>query len=616
MRRDLIIAAVSTFGAALLLHFVFHVSAGRSVEENAQSAIIRTVGLQRMSSEVVVVARDDRWRSEMKATSVSRRFLGRMTRALHAAGAKVVLFDSVNNSLAFDGPEADQAFRSAVSDTGAVLAVACADGQVAETAEWPELGPWTVPAGTLAPWNCPIPLIPNAALRQQVAFGNITLIPSAAMMFREVTLLATMPRANAMPALTLVGLLPQAQRFPPQITATATGLQVGPFHVASTPEATRIVSARQPPEYISLVDIDAALGAEGESLPGALAAKVRGRYVLYGITTEEARDVGRVISGETRPLVEVHAALLSDILEGRHVRDGSRDLAFILTLGFGLLMLAAAMVLRPAVTVLALVMGLFGWLGVVTSACRHDLLLPPVAPALSAALGTATGLYRRLKRREREQSLLKSAFGDYVDPVVLRTLLKNPGEHLAMSGQRKEITVLFADLVGYTRMTNALPAEQSLKILRDHVQRVTTIIKAAGGRIDKIIGDGVMAVFNDPLVLEDHARVAVQVAKQLHAAVAQVDASPALQVRIGIATGDAFVGNIGAPGAKIEYTVIGATVNLAARLEGQASAGGTVISDATFKRSGDDPDFAPAEWLTLKGFDEPVLAHRSRAQPS
>jgi class 3 adenylate cyclase len=278
-----------------------------------------------------------------------------------------------------------------------------------------------------------------------------------------------------------------------------------------------------------------------------------------------------------------------------------------LCLLLGFLLAAAGLTLRPIVAVLALAMGLCAWLGVLVTACRADLLLSPVAPALSATAGLGIGIYRRLRQREREQSLLKAAFGDYVDPLLLGMLLgkSNP----SLLGLRKEVTVLFVDLVGYTRMTNALPAEESLQILRDYVQRVTTIIKAAGGRIDKIIGDGVMAVFNDPIPLDDHARVAVRVAKDIHAAVSA--GKPPLKCRIGIATGDAFVGNIGQPGAKIEYTVIGATVNLASRLEGQAPVGGTLISEQTFILCAGDADFTPAEPITLKGFDEPVRAHRS-----
>lgn len=608
MKRDLVVALAVCTVSALGLVELFELTGARELEERAQAALLRGVGSRPLSDQVVIIARDDLWR-ERRAASVSRKLLARMTLALHHAGAKAVLFDAVMSTAAFDGPDADTAFAAALKETGAALAVACETRGAAD--ESPRgLVASTLPDGPLSPERCATPILPSFVDAHDVTLGNIAVSTSESGLIREVTLLATVPGGRSLPSLALLALLPQVDRHPPRIAELPTGLVVAGKPISTTEDATRLVSARRPADVISLVDVEAALGADGTTFTDPrLLERVRGRYVFYGITAEESRDWGTIINGETRPLVEIHAALLSDLLEGRALKEASLSVRLLCSVIFALLLCLAVFALRPPVAVLALLMGLCAWVGVLTKAGREDLLLPIASPAASAIGGLGISLYLRLRRREREQSLLQSAFADYVDPTVMKTLLDAPEKHLALAGMRKEVTVLFVDLVGYTRMTNALPAEQSLAILRDHVQRVTQIIKRAGGRIDKIIGDGVMAVFNDPVPLHDHAHVAVRVAGELHAAVAA--APSGLKVRVGIATGDAFVGNIGAAGAKIEYTVLGATVNLAARLEGQAPPGGTMVSDATFNAARTPEGFELMESLALKGFDNPVRAYRS-----
>jgi adenylate cyclase len=225
--------------------------------------------------------------------------------------------------------------------------------------------------------------------------------------------------------------------------------------------------------------------------------------------------------------------------------------------------------------------------------------------AFAAALGTRTVL------RERERGILRSAFGSYVDPEHLERILDAPEKYLALGGARKVVTLLFSDIQGYTGLSNSLPAETVIGLMREYLSAMTEHVRAHGGRVDKIMGDGIMAVFGDPVPNAEHAKAAVRVALEMQRTLSKLRAqwvkegAGALAIRIGIATGEVFVGNIGSPGAKLEYTALGPTVNLAARLEGRAGPGGVLVSAATREAIGADFEVTPVPGLQLKGFAEP-----------
>jgi class 3 adenylate cyclase len=211
--------------------------------------------------------------------------------------------------------------------------------------------------------------------------------------------------------------------------------------------------------------------------------------------------------------------------------------------------------------------------------------------------------------QEREQRILKDAFGAYVSGPMLQRILEAPDSHLALGGARKNLTVLFSDIQGYTGLSNQLPPEEVITLLREYLAEMTQLVCDAGGRIDKIMGDGIMAVFGDPVADPDHAGSAVKVALAMQRTMRGLREKWAgsgraeLAIRIGIATGDVFVGNIGSKRAKLEYTALGPTVNLASRLEGKAPPGGVLISKETQAACQAHFELQPVHGLTLKGYD-------------
>lgn len=212
--------------------------------------------------------------------------------------------------------------------------------------------------------------------------------------------------------------------------------------------------------------------------------------------------------------------------------------------------------------------------------------------------------------RQRDQ--IKGLFKRYLAPQVVDELLKHP-EKAAPGGERKLLTVLFSDLVGFTSMSEQLSPEELVALLNTYFEQATGVLTLHGATLDKFIGDAIMCFWNAPLPLEDHAARACLTALDLLAVVDRLSpvfearGLPRLDCRIGINTGHAVAGNLGSSAAQ-DYTVIGDTVNLASRLEGAAKVYGTrtLVSEDTLLAAGGVVLARELDLLRVKGKQQPV----------
>lgn len=212
--------------------------------------------------------------------------------------------------------------------------------------------------------------------------------------------------------------------------------------------------------------------------------------------------------------------------------------------------------------------------------------------------------------------MLKERYRGVLDKVVSREvaaeLLK--GE-IRLGGETREVTTLFADVRGFTPLTEGMEPGRVILLLNEMVGRMGGAVEAEGGVVDKFLGDGLMAVFGAPGAQPDHAARAVRAALAMRDAVAQVNAARAargevpVHVGIGANTGRAVAGNVGSPG-RLNYTVVGESVNLASRLCAQAAAGEILISGTTWEWVKDQVDAAPAGERTVKGLSAAVPVFR------
>jgi adenylate cyclase len=212
---------------------------------------------------------------------------------------------------------------------------------------------------------------------------------------------------------------------------------------------------------------------------------------------------------------------------------------------------------------------------------------------------------------------MKQTFGKYIDPRVLQHVLAQPGTEEAVVGGRRDVSVLFADLVGFTSLSERLTPSLMVTLLNRHFGLQALAVQEHHGVVDKFVGDSVMAFWGPPFVKpEEHAVLACRAAQGQLVALDTLGRelpeitglrrdAPKVRLAIGICTGEAVVGNIGSENTR-SYTVIGDTVNLAARLEGANRIYGTqiLIAESTAKAIGTEFETRAIDLISVKGKTE------------
>ncbi|MCC7104945.1 MAG: GAF domain-containing protein [Chloroflexi bacterium] len=224
---------------------------------------------------------------------------------------------------------------------------------------------------------------------------------------------------------------------------------------------------------------------------------------------------------------------------------------------------------------------------------------------------TQTRRLREARRREEsEKERITALFGRYMSPGVVEQLVADPGS-IRLGGTRRVVTVLFADIRGFTALSERHTPEEVLSILNGYLDCATEVIMENSGTLDKFLGDGVMAFFNAPLEQDRHVLAAVRSAVQMRQRVQERYASskPRIGFGAGINTGEAIVGNIGAS-MLMNYTCIGDTVNVAARLQSEARAGEILLSGSAFEAVRDSVEVEELGSIHVKNRAEPVPVYK------
>jgi adenylate cyclase len=335
---------------------------------------------------------------------------------------------------------------------------------------------------------------------------------------------------------------------------------------------------------------------------------LRGRIAIVGDVSTGQADIGAVPGDAEYPLPGLHATALRTILGGAFLADAPAWLTWLAKVA-ALALIVICGAFRPrwmwpaAALVTGAVIALGGGLFL-----RGGLILNLVQPMLAIALMTAaTGAWQYFDE-SRERELTRRAFESYFPPAVVTRILADPRR--VAGSRRKDVTVLFSDISGFTARSSQMAPEAVQAFLDAYFSRMVDVVFRHGGTVDKFIGDGLMVFFNDPEDQPDHAERAVRCAMEMQKAVQAFSAEltrqghGAVLVRIGINTGSAIVGDLG-PSTRLSYTAVGATVNLAQRLESAATPGGILVSAATAASLPRDL-VMPAGEVSVKGFAAPV----------
>ena len=383
-----------------------------------------------------------------------------------------------------------------------------------------------------------------AAYRQWAGLDRLALLRAAP----EVN-----PKGDRLQALLLSGARAKAQR------------------VAIDGDAAAWINYRQPtgPQgvftYVSAIDVL----QRAERLPD-----LRGKLVLIGASAPGLQDVRATPVASVYPGVEAHASLIADLMQGQTtaVPPQAKAWTWILVLLVGMLVMVWLPRLRPTWSLLlcaVLLVGLVGlaWWAHAQRAWVID-LSPAVALVLAALLVNVVYGYfseRRLRR-------LTKWFGSYLPRTLVREMVADR-QKVDMKADYRTMTVLFCDIRGFTGLAERLEPEALQSLLNQVLGCLSDCVGEARGTLDKYMGDSVMAFWGAPVATERHAKLAVACAQAMVNAVGELNpilrkqGLPAVQVGVGIATGEMFVGDMGSTRRRT-YTVIGDAVNVAARLEG------------------------------------------------
>jgi class 3 adenylate cyclase len=224
-------------------------------------------------------------------------------------------------------------------------------------------------------------------------------------------------------------------------------------------------------------------------------------------------------------------------------------------------------------------------------------------------VGELTGQFNKMVEGLREREQIRETFGRYVDESVAATILRRQGEGV-LSGETGEATILFTDIAGFTTIAEHLAPHELVAALNEYLETVLAPIRTHGGVVNTFIGDGLFASFNMPLACDGHAAAAVRAAIDIQRAVASRtfgDQGVALATRIGISTGNVIGGSVGA-GQRLSFTLLGDTVNLAARLEELNKRYGTciLVSQSTREACSDGFVFNGLGSVTVRGLSDAV----------
>jgi Adenylate cyclase, family 3 (some proteins contain HAMP domain) len=345
------------------------------------------------------------------------------------------------------------------------------------------------------------------------------------------------------------------------------------------------------------------------------AEKLRNKIVLIGVTATAVYDLRVTPFSPVYPGVEIHANVIDNILHQNFLIFSSliRFVDILAIIVFGLAMGLIIPRMRAVSGAFVAFIIVIAFICVNLFAFFHFniwlTLVYPVLTMITIYLGIT--LYHYIKE-EREKKKIRGAFQYYLTASVINEMLKDPTK-LKLGGDKKDLSVLFSDIRGFTTISEKLTPEELVGLLNEYLTAMTNIVFKYDGLLDKYMGDAIMAVFGAPLDQPDHARraclTALEMMEDLHNLQKKWEAEerPILNIGIGINTGDMVVGNMGSE-MRFDYTVMGDMVNLGSRLEGINKEYGSniIISEFTHNVVQDSMSCRELDWVRVKGKNKPV----------
>jgi adenylate cyclase len=339
--------------------------------------------------------------------------------------------------------------------------------------------------------------------------------------------------------------------------------------------------------------------------------ELSGKIVIVDEITTGSSDHGPVPTDENLPLGGVHSNAINTILE----EDFLTEISEPIMLGIEIILMGILLWLSLRFSSLTISVGMIALLLVYLAGAGllflyGHFILNILRPSLMIVTSLCVVVGYRYFNEEKEKEVLRRSFEAYFPPSVVKQIMANP-DMITSAGQKKELSILFSDIKGFTTHSAKLKPDQVRQMLNEYFDAMIGIVFEHGGTVDKFMGDGLMVFFGDPESQPDHALRCVRAAIAMQIKVREIrerwvaEGKFPLQIRIGINTGQVIVGNMGSA-RRLSYTALGANVNLAQRLESNAPVDGILVSQATYEKVKDEVQSRSLGEIQVKGLEQPV----------
>jgi len=524
-------------------------------------------------------------------------------------GARVAIFDVLYTEPSSYGVADDEAFGEGIGRFGNFVGATFLGKQTEQATAWPSFAKANpLEINGLAAWLAAHPAAVPELVAESAAFpvpevagkaawlANVREVPDGDGVFRRTAPFRVFD-GKVLPALGLAGWLAGLNAVEVKAALEPAILAVAGRRVPLDDAGRMILKFRGKSgtheAFTAAAVIQSELRLQEGGEPPIKDGRVfRDAYVVFGFSAPGLKDLRPSPMGGDYPGPEIGATMLDNLLAGDFLRDvppaavGLWVLALALAAGVcaaaarsGWLTGLAALVLIP----LPVAAGVVAW--------RAGFVLPAASAIVATAIALLGGAVANFVLEGRQKLFLKGAFKHYLSPEVIEQILRDP-TRLKLGGERRELTIFFSDLQGFSAISERLGPEDLTKLLNDYLSDMTDIILEEGGTLDKYEGDAIIAFWNAPLPQPDHAKRAVCAAVRCQRKLAERRAEfeqrtgAVLKMRIGLNTGAVVVGNMGSRN-RFDYTVLGDAANLASRLEGANKALGTymMVAESTWSQT-------------------------------
>jgi adenylate cyclase len=559
-----------------------------------------------------------------------REVIGAIVDFCQRAGAKTLVTDVFYTEPSVYGVSDDQAFGAAISKNARIVAAMSFGSEQATEKAWPSDDPRPpLTINGLADWvskgrprflSYPLAELPiPEVFKNAKILANALIAPdSVDRVFRRGPLFNTFGE-RVVPSEALAAYVagnPGAHQF-----SIAPGvLTLDGVRIPIDREGRAILKYRGPSTthkaFTAAAIVQSDIQLQGGETPAVDPALLRDKYVFFGYSAPGLFDLKPSPMTGDYPGVEIHATMLDNILSGDFMRPfpAAATILLLILLCIGAA-LAASVSSRAGFTAVIYVLFICVAPALALAAYGMGYWLQLIALELGVLFSLVGSSLASYATEGQQKRYIKGAFSQYLSPTVIEELIAHP-ERLSLGGERRELTIFFSDVQGFTTISEALSPEDLTALLNEYLTAMVDIIQEEGGTIDKFEGDAIIAFWNAPLSLADHAVRGVRAALRCQAKLGEMRPSiharigKNMYMRVGMNTGHAVVGNMGSK-TRFDYTMLGDQVNLSARLEGINKQFGTfvMVSGTTVEKIAGAFPTRELSRVAVVGRKEPVTVH-------